>query len=208
MRYLCGMIADNLDAALFDLDGVVFDTEPLYTKFWGGTFSHYMPGSHGLEQAIKGSTLVQILDGYFPDPATQRAITAELDDYERHMSYDYVEGFVEFVSRLRCKKAVVTSSNRPKMENVYRCHPEFRGFFDAILTSEDFSQSKPSPDCYLRAAARLGVEPARCACFEDSFNGLRSGRAAGMYVVGLATTNRPEDIAPYCDEIINNFKEI
>ena len=91
------------------------------------------------------------------------------------------------------------------MSVVYRKHPEFQGLFDAILTSEDFSASKPDPDCYLKAAARLQVAPSACVVFEDSFNGLRSGRAAGMYVVGLATTNAAEAIRPLCDEVINNY---
>ena len=77
--------------------------------------------------------------------------------------------------------------------------------FDAILTSEDFERSKPDPDCYLKAAQRLGVEVGDCVVFEDSFNGLKSGRAAGMYVVGLSTTNPAEAIRPYCDEVIANY---
>ena len=93
------------------------------------------------------------------------------------------------------------------MEAVYACHPEFSQLFDAILTSEDFERSKPDPDCYLKAAQRLGVAIDNCVVFEDSFNGLKSGRAAGMYVVGLATTNSADAIRPYCDEVIGNYKK-
>jgi HAD superfamily hydrolase (TIGR01509 family) len=103
------------------------------------------------------------------------------------------------------RTAVVTSSNRVKLEAVYQAHPEFRGLFDAILTSEDFSASKPDPDCYLKAARRLGASREECVVFEDSFNGLRSGRAAGMHVVGLATTNPADAIRPFCDEVIKNY---
>jgi HAD superfamily hydrolase (TIGR01509 family) len=91
------------------------------------------------------------------------------------------------------------------MQAVYASRPEFRGLFDAILTSEDFERSKPDPDCYLKAAERFGVEPKDCVVFEDSFNGLKSGRAAGMYVVGLATTNSADAIRPLCDEVIKDF---
>ena len=124
------------------------------------------------------------------------------------MDYQYVAGFEEFVWKLRqqgIKTAVVTSSNKPKMQAVYASRPEFRSMFDAILTSEDFERSKPDPDCYLKAAQRLGVEVGDCVVFEDSFNGLKSGRAAGMYVVGLSTTNPAEAIRPYCDEVIANY---
>lgn len=200
----------EMKAALFDLDGVVFDTEPQYTVFWGEQCREFHPEHPGLEQEIKGQTLVQIYDAWFSGPLAdkQALITERLDRYEQQMSYDYVEAFPEYIRLLRqqgVKTAVVTSSNKVKMEAVYRKHPEFKGMFDVILTSEDFSASKPDPDCYLKAAARLNVGREHCVVFEDSFNGLRSGRAAGMYVVGLATTNPADSIRPLCDEVINNY---
>ena len=103
------------------------------------------------------------------------------------------------------KTAVVTSSNRQKMASVYAKHPEFPELFDAILTSEDFSRSKPFPDCYLSAAEKFGVAPEKCVVFEDSINGLKSGRAAGMKVVGLLTTNPLEAVAPLSDVQVNDF---
>ena len=200
----------EMKAALFDLDGVVFDTEGQYTVFWGEQCREFHPERPGLEHEIKGQTLVQIYDAWFSGPLRDRQalITERLDRFEQQMDYRYVPGFEAFVGGLRrrgVRTAVVTSSNRVKMEAVYRAHPEFRALFDAILTSEDFSASKPDPDCYLRAARRLGVDRGQCVVFEDSFNGLRSGRAAGMYVVGLATTNAADAIRPLCDEVIKNY---
>ena len=203
----------DLKAAFFDLDGVVFDTEPQYTVFWGAQCREFHPEHPGLEHEIKGRTLVQIYDAWFSGPLTEKQalITQRLDDYERQMHYDYLAGFEAFIHSLRqkgVKTAVVTSSNHPKMEAVYMSHPEFKGLFDAILTSEDFSASKPDPDCYLKAAERFDVEPSECVVFEDSFNGLRAGRAAGMYVVGLATTNPADAIRPLCDEVISDFTKL
>ena len=197
-------------AALFDLDGVVFNTEPQYTEFWGAQYREFHPEHPGLEHEIKGQTLVQIFDRHFSGDLAycQEIITNRLNDFEQTMRFDYVEGFEDFVSRLRSrgvKTAVVTSSNIAKMQSVYQSRSEFRQLFDAILTSEDFERSKPDPDCYLKAAERLGAEIDECIVFEDSFNGLKSGRAAGMKVVGLATTNSAESIAPYSDVIISNY---
>lgn len=202
----------GIKAALFDLDGVVFDTEPQYTVFWGAQCREFHPEHPGLEHEIKGQTLVQIYDAWFSGPLTEKQslITRRLDDYERQMHYDYLAGFEAYICELRqqgVKTAVVTSSNRPKMEAVYASHPEFKELFDAILTSEDFTASKPNPDCYLKAAERFGVQPVDCVVFEDSFNGLKAGRAAGMYVVGLATTNPESAISPLCDEVIRDFTE-
>ena len=200
----------NIKAALFDLDGVVFDTEPQYSVFWGAQCREFHPEHPGLEHEIKGQTLVQIYDAWFSGELAEKQplVTERLNKFEQQMDYIYVPGFEEYISQLRgkgVKTAVVTSSNQPKMEAVYQSHPEFRSMFDAILTSEDFERSKPDPDCYLKAAQRLGVEVGDCVVFEDSFNGLKSGRAAGMYLVGLSTTNPAEAIRPYCDEVIANY---
>lgn len=203
----------ELKAALFDLDGVVFDTEPQYTIFWGSQCRLYHPEHPGLEHEIKGQTLTQIYDQWFSGPLLpeQPKITERLNDYESKMHYDYIEGFERMIADLRShrvKTAVVTSSNLPKMEAVYRFQPEFKNLFDAILTSEDFDRSKPDPDCYLKAAERLGAKTDECIVFEDSFNGLRSGRAADMKVVGLATTNPVESIQSLSDIQISDYREM
>lgn len=198
-----------IKACLFDLDGVVFDTEPLYTIFWRKIGREFRPDIPNFEHIIKGQTLTQIYDRFFCGQENVRQqITLLLNEYEKRMDYEYVTGFETFVENIRregVKTAVVTSSNRAKMSNVYRQHPEFQGYFDAILTSEDFAESKPSPDCYLKAAARFGVLPTDCMVFEDSFNGLRSGVASGAHVTGLSTTNTASEIQPYCEEVISNY---
>ena len=201
---------DKLKAALFDLDGVVFDTEPQYTVFWGGICRQYHPEHPGLEHEIKGQTLTQIYDRWFSGPlaSEQAVITERLNDFEAQMQFEYIGGFEQLIADLHAhgvKTAVVTSSNQPKMESVYRAQPGFRQLFDAILTSEDFEYSKPHPDCYLKAAARFGAAPEECIVFEDSFNGLKSGRAAGMKVVGVATTNTAEAIAALSDIQITDY---
>ena len=197
-------------AVLFDLDGVVFDTEPQYTRFWGGECRRYHPEHSGLEVEIKGQTLTQIFDRWFDGPLEpeRAAITERLNAFEAQMDFPYVAGFADFITRLRSvsiQTAVVTSSNRPKMEAVYRRRPEFTSLFDAILTSEDFAESKPSPDCYLRGAARCEARPDECIVIEDSFNGLRSGQSSGARVVGLSTTNAADKIAPYCHLVVPDY---
>ena len=203
---------NQLRAVLFDLDGVVFDTEPQYSVFWGSVCREFRPDYPGLENVIKGQTLVQIFDGYFHDMASeQREIVRRLDAYEGQMNYDYVPGFITFIRALReqdVRTAVVTSSNQAKMSAVYRAHPDFPKMFDAVLTSEDFDESKPSPDCFLKAAARLGATSEECVVCEDSFNGLKAGRAARMAVLGLSTTNSADSISPRCDRVVPDFTNV
>lgn len=200
---------DYYKVALFDLDGVVFDTEPQYTIFWSKIFHKYYPEEPSIASKIKGSTLQQIFDLYFAGKQDQQhRITSELDEFEHTMSFNYIPGFVEFIHDLQkngVKTAVVTSSNKEKMQNVYHRHPEFKPLFNKILTSEDFDRSKPDPDCYQKGAAYFNVKPEECIGFEDSFNGLRAVRAASMPVVGLATTNSEEAIRPYSDIILKDY---
>ena len=206
------MAIRNMRAALFDLDGVVFDTESQYSVFWGEQCRLYHPDKPGLENRIKGQTLVQIFDNYFPNMKEEQAeIVVRLDEFEKNMKFEYVKGFLDFINELRdagIKTAVVTSSNMMKMKTVYASRKEFKSLFDAILTSEDFERSKPDPDCYLKGAALFGADRDECMVFEDSFNGLKAGRSAGMYVIGLATTNTAEAIRPYADYVISDFREM
>lgn len=207
----CKLYMSRLKVALFDLDGVVFDTEPQYTEFWGSQCREFHPEHPGLENEIKGQTLTQIYERHFSGAlqSKQALITGRLNEFEQNMAFDYIGGFCDFVADLRAndvRTAVVTSSNNIKMQAVYTRHPEFKNLFDSILTAEDFTRSKPDPECYLTAAGRFGALPNECIVFEDSFNGLKSGRAAGMTVIGLATTNPSEQIAPYSDTVIHDYR--
>ena len=195
--------------ALFDLDGVVFDTEPLYTAFWRTVFARHYPNEPQLATSIKGQTLTWIYECYFADkPDLQNKITAELNTFERNMQFEYVLGFEDFIAQLHqlnVNTAVVTSSNKEKMQQVYDQHPNFKALFYQVFTAEDFVKSKPDPYCYLLGASYLGVKPTECVAFEDSINGFKSVKAAGMPLVGLATSNPVEVINQYTKVIIPNY---
>jgi len=211
-----------IKAALFDLDGVVFETESQYTEFWGTVGKEYHPEIPDFAHRIKGQTLVQIYGKYFSDDAAfahiegftdsrteQAKITARLDEFERNMKYPYINGFEAFVKDLRAhgvKCAVVTSSNQQKMLQVYKAHPELQSYFDRVLTSEYFAKSKPDPDCYLKGAACFDAKPEECVGLEDSFNGMKAVRASGAFTLGLATTNSEESIRPFCDYVIDDYE--
>ena len=202
----------DIQAALFDLDGVVLDTESQYSRFWGSIGREFHPEVSDFGDRIKGQTLTQIYDAWFNGQAEQQTdITRRLDAFEAHMDYPYIPGAEAYIRRLHdagIPLAIVTSSNQAKMRNVFAAHPELKQYFQRILTSEDFAASKPAPDCYLRGAQAFGVEPSACVVFEDSLNGLKAGRAAGCYVVGLATTNPADVIAPLADCVVADFTEL
>lgn len=197
------------NTALFDLDGVVLDTESQYTVCWDRIGKVYKPDIPLFAHHIKGQTLTQIFNRYFKDEEkAQHEIENQLIEFEKNMDYAYIPGVIAFIKDLKqhhANTAIVTSSNQQKMANVYQCHPEFETLFDVILTSEDFKRSKPEPDCYFTAAAHFAVSHNQCVVFEDSINGLKAGKAAQMKVCGLATTNAVEVIKPLSDMVINDF---
>ena len=199
-----------LKAALFDLDGTLFDTEGQYTIFWGGIGKKYNLGED-FAYKIKGSTLVRIYNLYFPDEALQAEITEQLNAYEAQMHYEFIPGALGFLKELKengIKCAIVTSSNKAKMASVERQMPQFGTFFDRVLTSEDFTRSKPAPDCYLLGAKVFDAELDECVVFEDAFNGLKAGKDSGIFTVGVATYNKPEEIAEKCDYVIDDFRDL
>ena len=196
-------------AALFDLDGVILDTENQYSIYWKEQGEKYRPDIPHFEQKIKGNTLKVILEYFKDQPGVAELVTQGLNDYETHMDYRFIPGVREFIEELRkdgIKTAVVTSSNEQKMACVYKTHPHFKEYFDHILTADRFRKSKPDPDCYLLGANIFETIPENCMVFEDSLNGIEAGNRAGMTVIGLATTNSVEAIKNKTHYVIPDFQ--
>ena len=197
-------------AVLFDLDGVVIDTEGQYSQFWKRVGEQDFPDNPDFAASIKGHTLTQILAEHYPnDNAAQQRVTAQLNDFEQSMDFPYIAGVVDFIQSLReagMKTAVVTSSNNDKMQCLYRCHPELPMLFDHIFTAENARRSKPAPDCYIDAAKFFGLEAKACFVFEDSISGLHAGLDSGATVVGLTTTNAVDVIRPLCHYVMDDFQ--
>lgn len=194
--------------ALFDLDGTLFDTEGQYSVFWGAIGRKYHPELPTFSDDIKGTTLTQIYDRYFPDVELQKEITKGLDEWEAQMRYEFIPGALDYLKDLKAhgvKCAVVTSSNQPKMNSVRRQLADFDTYFDKVLTSEMFKASKPDPYCYLLGAEVFGAEIDECVVFEDAFNGLQAGMSAKMFTFGLATYNSREAIADKCNYVLDDF---
>ncbi len=195
---------------LFDLDGVLVDSERLYTKIWESIEKQWPTGVDNFAYKIKGTTLEDILARYFPEDIRGK-VTEELIRLEGMMIYGPLPGAIDFLDKLRERNiplALVTSSNNLKMEHLWHDMPDFRSKFNIVITGDVVTNSKPDPEGYLKAAHGIGVNPARCAVFEDSLQGVKAGRAAGAFVVGVAGTLKAEDIAPFCDVVVNAVAEV
>ena len=204
------MEANNDIACLFDLDGVLVDSERIYTKIWEAIEKHWPTGIENFAYKIKGTTLEDILERHFPEEARED-ITKELLRLEGMMIYGPMPGAIEFIDALKAKGipvALVTSSNGLKMDHLWHDMPGFKEKFDVIITGDEVTNSKPDPEGYLAAAKALGVDPKRCAVFEDSLQGVKAGKAAGAFVIGVAGTLKASDIQPYSDIVVNAVADI
>lgn len=197
-----------MQAGLFDLDGVIIDSEGLYTIFWSDIESIYPTGIPNFAVAIKGSTLPEIL-ALYPTEEIRMDVTARLHDFQDNMKFPLMPGAMEFLQKLKDKgipRALVTSSDPRKMERVYSQLPQLKGMFDVIIDASKVTRSKPDPQGYLLAAEELGTDIRDCVVFEDSFNGLKAGRASGAKVIALATTYPADVLAGLADEVWEGWK--
>ncbi len=200
-----------IKSVLFDLDGVLVDTEGIYTEFWSEMDRLFPTGVDNFAYAIKGNTLTKILGIYFPDKDTQGKIRLMLSEHEAYMEYRLFPGAISLLEDLKelgISTAIVTSSNRVKMERLFRALPQLSKVVDTLVTDEDVTASKPDPQGYLIAAKRLGADAGEFAVVEDSLAGLEAGRRAGAVVVGLATTNPAEKIAPLADLVASDIGQL
>ena len=200
-----------IKAALFDLDGVLIDSETLYTRFWENVGKVHKLPSPTFAYDIKGTTLDDILTTYFPEPEGRHSVARLLHKFENEIVYPVFPGALEFVDSLRgrgLKTVIVTSSDNKKMDFLFAQHPDFASHFDAIVTAADVTHSKPHPEPYLVGAAKAGADAKECLVFEDSFQGLESGRRAGCRVIGLSTTNSAEAIEGKADMVVGSLGEL
>lgn len=198
-------------AYLFDMDGVIIDTEPQYDIFWRKTAGQYRLGIENFEKIIKGTILPTILATYFAHfpEETHKTIAAAVQAFEMEMDIIPVPGvlaFLENTKKAGIPMGLVTSSDDRKIDYVFSRLP-IRPYFDTLVSAGRITRGKPDPMCYLLAAQDVGVSPENCYVFEDSFNGIQAGNAAGMNVIGLSTTNPAESIMADCVLVIPDFED-
>jgi HAD superfamily hydrolase (TIGR01509 family) len=183
-----------LSAVLFDFDGTIVDTETPEFEEWRATFRahghdlgldvwQHSLGTVGAYDAC--AHLAELTGTDFDHDALRQAV------YARHQlrceAQPLLPGVVDRVREARAAglgTAVASSSLSEWVEGWLARHA-IRDLFDVVCTREEVRQVKPAPDLFLLAAARLGAPPARCVVFEDSPNGIRAARAAGMKCVAI-----------------------
>jgi HAD superfamily hydrolase (TIGR01509 family) len=192
----------TFDAVLFDLDGVLVDTEPWWDEVrvefarqnnrpWGPDDQHAVMGGNSREWA---AVMRERLDlGHLEQDAIQDAIVAGVvAKYRAAAVPPLIPGAAETVRRVAVTHpvAIVSSAHRAVIEAAVDALG-LGAILDEIVSSDDVAAGKPDPAVYLLAAARLGVDPGRCLVVEDSVNGVRAGKAAGMTVALVPNASVP-----------------
>lgn len=201
----------DAEAFLFDLDGVLIDTESIYSEIWRDIESHFPTGIPNFDKVIKGTTLEDILSNYFDSPDVRPKVEEMLLEAEKNMQYRYCDSTLDLLAVLNMEGipcALVTSSDDIKMAHLWQQMPELKPLFKLVIDGTQVTRSKPDPQGYLMAAERLGIASEKCVVVEDSLQGVKAGEAAGAYVVGVIGTLPGEVLEPHADRLVNSLKEL
>ena len=208
----------SAEAVVFDLDGVLVDSDHIWHEVREG-LAHERGGrwTDHSEADMMGMSSTE-WSQYLHDVVGLPQAPQELnDEVVRRMLARYevelplIDGAAETVRRLASsfRLAVASSSNRELIDGVLTA-AGLAEQFEVTVSSEEVARGKPSPDVYLEAANRLGLDPAACAAIEDSANGIRAAHAAGMRVVAIPNRRYPPapDALGLADEVVGSVAEL
>jgi HAD superfamily hydrolase (TIGR01509 family) len=190
-----------IDAVVFDLDGVLVDSEPVWERARRDLVAerggHWAPDAQRKLMGMSTPEWARYLSedlgvGLPPDEVASLVIDRMAASYREHIPL--LPGAVEAVHRLaaRWPLGVASSAAAVLIETVLQS-AGLRSYFQVTMSTEQVPRGKPAPDIYLAVTERLGVPPAACAAIEDSSNGLRSAAAAGLHVIAIPHPQYPPD---------------
>jgi len=207
-----------IEAVAFDLDGVLLDSEELWDEVREGLARERDGRWHEGAQADMMGMSSREWSAYMheriglsepPEEINAEVVRRMLERYRRELPL--IPGAVEAVERLaaRWPLGLASSSNRELIDAALEVAGLSR-YFRVTVSSEQVERGKPAPDVYLEAASRLGVTPERCAAIEDSQNGIRSAKAAGMRVIAIPNPRfpPPEEVLAEAAVVLGGIEEL
>jgi HAD superfamily hydrolase (TIGR01509 family) len=211
-------VSSPITAVVLDMDGVLIDSEQLWDEVreqlarerggrWHERAQADMMGMSSTEWSRYMHDVIGLAEP--PEEINAEVVRRLLARYRE--SLPLMPGAVAAVERLAAEwpLGLASSSNREVIDAVL----ELAGIAHlvrATVSSEEVEHGKPAPDVYLEAARRLGVDPTSCAAVEDSANGIRSARAAGMRVIAIPNPHYPpsEDVLALADVVLHSLDEL
>jgi len=198
-------------ATIFDMDGVLVKNAHFHERAFLEYFSQY---GIVLEPEMHGRGNNELMKELFPNKSDEerQQLSEEKEAYYRKIYSPHIKpaaGLIELLNSLKKEKVLIAVGSSAPQVNIdfVLDRLNIRKYFDAIIGAAIVKQAKPAPDIYLKAAEVLNVTPSNCLVFEDAIAGIESAKAAGMKVVGLATT-LPKEKLKNTDCIIDDFTQI
>ncbi len=201
-------------AVIFDMDGVIVDNQDYHHEAWMQFCIKHGLTVEGDVSHLFGMTNTDILQNIFPDDLSQQQSYEFAGEKEKLYRGLYeanieaapgVQALLESLSEKGYKLAIATSAPPENVDFVLG-NTNLHIYFDVLIDSSMISKGKPDPEIYLLAAEKLNVSAMDCIVVEDSVAGIRSGKAAGMKVVAISSTNPRENLGE-ADLIIDDFNE-
>lgn len=192
-----------IKGAIFDMDGLMLDTEKLLVRFWhqaAAEFGYDMTFENVLSiRSLSSKYSVPFLKGIFGEQFEFTEIRARrielMNSYIDENGFEIKKGLYTLLDYLKSnnyKIAVATATDNERAAKYLKKAGVYEKF-DEIICGNMVSRGKPEPDIYLTAAEKLKLEPNECAALEDSPNGIKSAYAAGCSVIMIPDLSQPDD---------------
>lgn len=188
---------------LFDMDGVVLDTEKLYTRFWQEAaklcgYPMTKEQALGMRSLNRGAGATKMQSYFGPDvdyEAIRKKRMELMDAFVAHEGVEQkpgIQGLLDYLDAKGIKKAIATSSPLDRTK-LYLSSVGLVERFDELVSGYMVEKGKPEPDIYLYAASKLGLKPEECMVLEDSPTGILAAHRAGCIPVMVPDQDKPDE---------------
>ncbi|WP_026581378.1 HAD family hydrolase [Bacillus sp. J33] len=207
----------NSYAVIFDMDGVIVDSEPVFKRLNEELFQELnLTVPDEIRSQFTGGSANRkwrlIKEHCGVTQPLEELISFQKDFFRsRNVRFDEIlfpgaRPLLDMLKKHEIPAALASSSDRERINKVIDdCN--LYGFFDSVVSGEVFEESKPHPEIFLHTAAKLGMEPERCVVIEDSLNGLTAAARAGMKKIGVKHKQIPMDLS-MADYTVSSLEEI
>jgi len=208
-----------LKAVLFDMDGVIIDSEPLHHKAYHGMFKEVgISVSDQLYESFTGQATLhickQLVNTFQLKQAPQELVAIKRrifkDLFFNDPELDLITGVLALIKDYHKNGLTLVLASSASMTTINNVFTRFHldQYFKAKLSGADLKASKPHPEIFIKAAEASGFKPSECMVIEDSTNGVKAAHAAGIFCVGFKSPHSKNQDYTLANKVITSFEEI